>query len=94
MSILCIQETHAHIGEQYRTSGYYLVVVAGHNDDNQREYAGVGFLIAPHIVHSVVEAICFSNRVACLKLPILRGIAGMFSVYAPHNAHSKNVRQT
>ena len=90
--ILCIQETHVATSERYITFGNYLVIVSGHDKD-EREYAGVGFIIAPHIVPSILGAICFSKRIACLKLRVPGGIAGIFSVYAPHNGHPLRVCQ-
>ena len=94
ISILCIQETHARISERYRTFGNFLVINAGHDQEDQREYAGVGFIIAPSLIPSIIGAICFSNRIACLKLRVPGGNTCIFSVYAPHNGHTAQIRQS
>ena len=49
ISVLCIQETHSRVSEKYLTFGNFLVLVAGHDKKDQREYASVGFIIAPHM---------------------------------------------
>ena len=76
------------------TFGNFLVLVAGHDKEDQREYAGVGFIIAHHIVPSIIGATCYSNMIACLKLRVPGGNACICSVYAPHNGHSLRVRQS
>ena len=82
------------MSEKYLTFGHFLVLVAGHDKEDQREYAGVGFIIAPHTVPSVIGATCYSNRIACLRLRVPGGNACIFSVYAPRNGHSLRVRQS
>ena len=94
ISVLWIQETHSRVSEKYLTFGNLLVLVAGHDKADQREYAGVGFIIAPHIVPSIIGASCYSNRIACLKLRVPGGNACICSMHAPHNGHSLRVRQS
>ena len=54
ISVLCIQATHSRVSEKYLTFGNFLVLVGGHDKENQREYTGVGFIIASHMVPSVM----------------------------------------
>ena len=91
--ILCIQETHILQAPYYDTDNGYLVVLSG-SASGPREYAGVGFIIAPSIRDSIIGFLQRSNRLACIKLRVERGRAAIISAYAPHSGWSFDVRQS
>ena len=83
MDVLCIQETRRAKSDQFTTYKGYAVYVSG-NGAGQREWAGVGFVIAPAFVPYVM---CFNpipNRIASLKFKVSGGGSVLFWVYA-HN---------
>ncbi len=83
IDILCMQETHRQLSDYFISDAGFLVVLSG-GPDNQREYAGVGFLISPQI-RSAVHGFCqASNRMACLKIRVPGGKICVLSVYGPH----------
>ena len=46
IGIICIQETRKKLSDYFITEDHFLVILSGRADD-QREYAGVGFIVAP-----------------------------------------------
>jgi len=50
-----------------------------------REWAGVGFIVAPKVNKSVVGYCQYNNRMASLKVKTTGGVFAVLSVYAPHN---------
>ena len=50
-----------------------------------RSWAGVGFIVAAHCRCRVKSYYQYSDRLACLKLKVPRGICGLITAYAPHN---------
>ena len=93
ISVLCIQETHISNSPYYTTDDNFLVILSG-GADGEREFAGVGFIIAPWAVQSVVGFLQYTNRVACLKFRVPGGKVGIISAYAPHDGHSFDKRQS
>ena len=67
ISILCIQETRIIQSPYYTTDHGFLVILSG-SSEVAKDYAGVGFIVAPWAVQSVVGFLQYTNRVACLKL--------------------------
>ena len=53
ISILCLQETHIAKSPYYTTDDNFLVILSGSSGE-KREFAGVGFIIAPCAVQSLV----------------------------------------
>jgi len=51
MGLLCIQETHVP-GAPYYNSDGFLIICSG--SDAAREYAGVGFIVAPELRSAVL----------------------------------------
>ena len=92
ISILCIQESHILRSPYYTTDNGFLVVLSG-SSTGDREFAGVGFIIAPWMVDSIVGFLQFSNRLACLKLRVTGGVVGIISAYAPHSGYPFDIRQ-
>ena len=91
IGLMCLQETHVS-GSPYFFSEDYLVILSGASDD-QREYAGVGFLVAPWLQAAVVGYTQFSNRLASIKIRISGGQAVFISAYAPHGGYPFAERQ-
>ena len=56
--------------------------------DSGREYAGVGFIIAPWLYHAIIGFTQLSNRLASLQIRIKHGSIIRISAYAPHNDKS------
>ena len=55
------------------------------NGAGEREWAGVGFVIALAFVPYVMGSNPISNSIASLKFKVSGGCSVLFSVYAPHN---------
>ena len=86
IGIMCVQE--AHIKEcPYFESDEFLIIYSGCEENQNREYAGVGFIIAPYMKFCVKSFMQLSSRIAILKLRIKGGIATLISAYAPANTH-------
>ena len=50
-----------------------------------KEWAGVGFIVAPHVLGQIVSFKPFSNRIAGIRVKVVGGSVSILSVYAPHN---------
>ena len=81
VEILCLQETHWTDSAYFVTDAGFLLISSGEEDE---EYAGVGFLVAPHCRRSVVSFCQFSGRQASLKMRVPGGKMVVCSLYAPH----------
>ena len=92
IDILCIQETHIIQSPYYSTDSGYLVILSG-SSSGDREYAGVGFIVAPWAKHAVAGFLQFSNRLACMKFRVKGGLIGVISAYAPHSGYAFDIRQ-
>ena len=84
VDVLCIQETRRAKSDHFTTYNGYAVYLSG-NSTGQREWAGVGFVIATAFVPYVMGFNPISNRIASLKFRVSGGCSVLFSVYAPHN---------
>ena len=84
VDIACIQETRKTKSDTYVTSAGYEVFLSG-SGDAQREWAGVGFIVAPHFRKFVIGFAPNSNRICSLKIKVSRGCSAVFCAYAPHN---------
>lgn len=58
-----------------------------------RSYAGVGFLVAPWAIKSVISFRGINDRLASLRVKQSGGVLTILSVYAPHNGHKLEARQ-
>ena len=92
IDISCLQDTHRSLSDSFISDEDFLIILSG-GSNNDREYAGVGFLIAPHIRKSILGFCQKSNRMCCLKLRISGGKVAIFSTYAPHADKPYNERQ-
>ena len=61
--------------------------------EGKRERAGVGFIVAPWLVKSIIGFHCHSHRLASLRLKVVGGSAGFISAYAPHSGYCFNSTQ-
>ena len=75
------------------TDDGFLVVCSG-SAVGVKEFAGVGFVVAPWIRGSVVGFIQNSNRIACLKLRVPQGKIALIYAYAPHGGYPFDIRQS
>ena len=92
ISILCMQKTHI-CNTPYYTEDGFLVILSG-SSITPKEFAGVGFVVAPWIKHSVKGFIQLSNRLCGLKLRVPKGEVALISAYAPHSGYPFDVRQS
>jgi len=89
VDIFCVQETRKTGSDYYVTDDGFLVVLSG-GSDGGREWAGVGFIVAPRLKKHI-EGFCqVSSRVASLKVRCSGGRFGVLSAYAPHNLKNLN----
>ena len=91
IDIMALQETHRPKADYLITDENFLVVLPG--GDSEKEFAGVGFLIAPHVRQSVVGFVQAGPRMASLKIRVPGGKAVVVSAYAPHAGYSYADRQ-
>jgi len=90
LGLLCIQETRVQ-GATYFTSGGYFIICSG--GDADREYAGVGFIVAPSLRRAVRGFKQLSERLCSIRLRISGGTAVFMSAYAPQSGRSYESRQ-
>ena len=86
-----MQETHIRTSPYYTEDGF-LVILSGASSV-AKEFAGVGFIVAPWAKHSAIGFLQFSNRLCCLKLRVPHGQLALISAYVPHSGYSIDVRQ-
>ena len=84
IDILSMQETHIKQSPYDVTPDGFLVPLSG-SSTSDREYAGVGFLVAPWIRHAVCSFVQLSNRTAVMKIRAEGGKVAVCCVYAPHS---------
>ena len=89
VDVFCIQETRQSGSDYYVTDDGFLVVLSG-GSDGGREWAGVGFIVAPRLKKHVDGFCQVSSKVASLKVKCSGGRFGLISVYAPHNLKNLN----
>ena len=93
ISVLSIQETRVSKSPYYVTEDGFLVILSGASTE-AREFAGVGFIIAPWLRRSVIGFLQQSNRLACLKLRVRLGRIALISAHPPHGGYPFGTRQT
>ena len=92
LAIMCLQETRVpYTGTRILDNGYILITAG--EDNEQRTFAGVGFLIAPWIRKSIYSFKPTSEIICCLKIRVKGGKAVIINTYAPHNGHDYQLRQ-
>ena len=94
IGVLCIQETHRKESCVRELCNGFLLILSGW-DTNDINYAGVGFIIAPHVRRSIITYCLKSARICMLKLRTFKGKIAIVSAYAPPQTpkHSALERQ-
>ena len=82
IGVLCIQETHRKESCVRELCNGFLLILSGW-DTNDINYAGVGFIIAPHVRRSIITYCLKSARICMLKLRTFRGKIAICCAYAP-----------
>ena len=90
IDIICFQESHIK-GHPVFYDEDFLCILSGHCSDD-REYAGVGFLVSPHICSCVKSFLQFSNRLMCLRLRVQGGLLTFVNSYVPQNGRQYEER--
>ena len=85
IDILCMQETRKSMSNCFMSHYGFEVFLSGRGDATAREWAGVGFIVAPQIRDHMIASHPVSNRVASLCVRTSGGCVAITSVYAPHN---------
>ena len=91
ISVLCIQETHLLDAEYFEEEGFS-EFLSGACRDGPRSYAGVGFLVVPWVIKSIISFKAISDRIASLKVKVSGGILNFLSVYSPHDGYTFDAR--
>ena len=91
VDIVCIQESRKSKSDHFATCDGFAVFLSGRGDE-EREFAGVGFVVAPSFRKFVIGCDPYSSRISSLKIRVTGGCGYIFSVYAPHNLHALDAR--
>ena len=83
LDVLCLQETYISGADSYLTEEGFLIILSG-GPQGAREYAGVGFLVAPAARQHIITFKEHTNRIASLKIRVSGGQLCLISAYAPH----------
>ena len=78
-----MQEVRRLKSDCFRAESGFSVYLSG-SCSGDREWAGVGFVVAPHVSSCVVGFTPMSNRIASLKLKVAGGHIALVTVLAPH----------
>ena len=84
IDILAIQETHRRLSDYWVTSEGFLIILSGRSDE-QRESAGVGFIVSPALRSSILGFCQATSRYTCLKVRSSGGKIAIVSAYAPQS---------
>ena len=90
VAIACIQETHVAAAPLFEVEGYFVILSGG--VDERREYAGVGFVVAPWAKHAITSFTQYNSRMAGIRLKVKGGAASFISAYAPQSGLDFEVR--
>ena len=91
IDVVCLQETRVPQAEYYYDGGYK-VIFSG-IDEAQRNWSGVGFIVAPWCIDSIHGFLQYSDRLASLRVKTRGGKVGIITGYAPHNLRPLEERQ-
>ena len=86
-----MQETHLAGSAVYDSDGFLVILSGGPEDE--REFAGVGFLVAPWLRPALIGFTQLNNRLASIKFRICGGQVVFISAYAPHGGYAFDIRQ-
>ena len=91
IGLLCMQEVRRPDSDYFVEDGF-LIIQSG-SSGGEREWAGVGFIVAPWLRRSVTGFLQKSNRLCSIKLKTTSGKLSVICAYAPHNARPHDERQ-
>ena len=92
IQVFCITETHMEHSFQLRTDDGYLVFYSGTNIESP-SHSGVGFIVAPSTISTIIGCRPISNRICSLKLRVTHGVIWILCAYAPHNSNVLVLKQ-
>ena len=88
LDILCIQETHINHSSIEVHNGFCFIFSSGQCDplaaNAPREFAGVGFIVSPHMTTYLLHIETSHSRIARITLKNHGNPIHILSVYAPH----------
>ena len=94
ISILCMQETHVSESQHFVQDGYLVILSGALAATPGYLYSGVGFMIAPSAVHSVISFKLLGDRLATIRIKVSGGILNIMSAYAPHAGKAYEERKS
>ena len=83
IGVMALQETHICGSPLLYIDGYFIILSGGTGDG--REYAGVGFIVAPSLRQSIASFTQHSARIASLTMRVEGGTLAIISAYAPQS---------
>ena len=93
LDVLCLTEVRKPGAESYATEeGFYFILFGG--VVGERDYAGVGFLIAPYARQCMIGFAEHFDRLVTLRMRVVGGQFGVIVAYAPHNGLEYVFRQS
>ena len=90
VGVLCLQETHCLGSSTFECEGHIFILSGA--EHGSRQYAGVGFIVAPWMRHAIKGYLQQDNRMASLRVRVSGGILTLITVYAWTNEHNYDVR--
>ena len=91
IGLLCMQEVRRP-GSAYFLEDGFLIIQSGSSGE-EREWAGVGFIVAPWLRPCISGFLQKSNRLCSIKLKTTSGKLSVICAYAPHNGRPHDERQ-
>ena len=88
VGLVCLQETRQSNASYYKyyLDGWGFQVILSGGAGQEKEWAGVGFVVAPKLQTCIHGFSQISNRMISMKLRQPGGFCGIICAYAPHNA--------
>ena len=77
IDIVCMQETRRAKSDNFVTDDGYEFFLSGRGD-TAKEWAGVGFILSPHVREHCTGFQPFCSRLACLRVRVVGGIMCIF----------------
>ena len=79
--------------EAYPTEEGFFMILSG-GVPGQRDFAGVGFLIAPYARQYIIGFSEHTDRITNICYRVTGGQLGIMTAYAPHGGHEYSIRQS
>ena len=94
ISILCMQETQCKGLHHFMQNGFLIILSGVAEESCGRANAGVGFIVAPWAIGSIIGFTLFSDRLSMLRVRVSGGNLNLITAYALHNGHKLALRQS